>query len=65
MTSQQPAAPATAGPAERSGPQPIISDRRGVAAPHIAVCAFSAIPLVAVALAIPRSPGAGAWAGPT
>src|SRR5664279_812799 len=30
------AAPATAGPAARPGPQPTISDRRGVA-PHIAV----------------------------
>ena len=58
MTSQQRAAPATAGPAERSGPQPIISDRRGVA-PHIAVYAFSAIPLLAVALAIRFAWGLG------
>jgi len=66
MTSQQSAAPATtapatpasAGQAARPGPQPIISDQRGVA-PHIAVYAFSAVPLLAVALAIPFAWGWG------
>jgi stearoyl-CoA desaturase (delta-9 desaturase) len=66
MTSQQSAAPATtapatpasAGQAARPGPQPIISDQRGVAS-QIAVYAFSAIPLLAVALAVPFAWGWG------
>jgi len=71
MTSQQSAAPATtapatpasatpasAGQAARPGPQPIISDQRGVTS-QIAVYAFSAIPLLAVGLAVPFAWGWG------